>query len=144
MKQIPTVLTLVLLLLGGMAEATRPLPRLSFEEIQGEWIGQDEFGDVFRLNLDSQSSGSLGYIRPQWKDESVRAWVIGESEFDGVNLKVSVLDPEFGDFVLVGLARQTYMDLKIKGLSRSKIRIRFLRPEAWEGSLDRLRRGMET
>ena len=146
MKQITTlaIVTLLFLFCSGLAEARKPWPRLSFEQIQGEWIGQDEFGDVFRLNLESESSGSIGYVRPQWEDEGVRAWAIAELEFDGVTIKISVLDREFGDFVLVGFARANFMDLKIKGLSKSKIRIRFLRPNAWEGSLDRLRSGMET
>ena len=145
MKQIAALamVTLVLLLCGGSAEATKPWPRLGFEQIRGEWIGQDVFGDIFRLNLESENSGSVGCVRAQWEDEDVRTWAIGGVEFDGVTVKISVLDSEFGDFVLVGFARQNFMKLKIKGWEKSKIRIRFLRPEAWEGSLDRLRRGME-
>ncbi len=90
MKQITPlgIVALVFLLCSGLAEARKPLLRLSFDQIQGEWIGQDEFGDVFRLNLKSESSGSIGYVRPQWQEEGVRAWAIGEVEFDGVTIKI--------------------------------------------------------
>ena len=101
------------------------------------------FAGMAYAGKESATSGSIGYVTPQW-EEDVTVYPISEVQFDGVTIRIVVTDREYGNLVLVGFARENFMDLKIKGLyTRSKPQIRFLRPDAWTGSLERLRSGME-
>lgn len=129
---------------GSVVQALSDIPPIPFEKVRGEWIGQCALGDVFRLNIESKTAGSLGYLAPEWENEKVRVHDLAGVNFDGVIIQITVVDREFGDFSLEGLARENVLDLRIKGLYvKSEPRIRFVRPSNWGSALERLREEME-
>jgi len=124
--------------------AYKPNLPLQFTEVAGEWVGQCDTGDVFRLELGNDQSGSLGYVQPEWKDDEVTVYEIADLQFDGFQLLITLEHPEWGTIVLKGYAREQFMKLRVKGLyHRTKPRVSFVRATAWESVLDRLRSEMK-
>ena len=72
-----------------------------------------------------------------------KTYPIASIEFDGVTIRILVSDREYGEIELSGLARESFMTITISGLYGRAAKIRFVRPDAWTGSLERLRSGME-
>src|SRR4029434_6909426 len=111
-----TVLLAAIALLAWLPiQAYKPQPKLTLDQIAGQWIGQCPSGEVFALDLRSDGTGLLRYIKP-WDTTNITIYQIADTSFDGWTLRLNLSHRDYGNITLEGAALKHLMRLKIKKL----------------------------
>jgi hypothetical protein len=139
---IASVIAIQLGMTQGVFATSFP-PPVAMEEVAGEWIGQCQIGDVFRLSLTEDGTGNLGYVRAWDEDDKVVVYDVKKVKLENGAIRITLSHETWGKIVLEGTAFGKTMGLRVKGLyRRTEPELHLVRPEAWMLVLDRLRSRM--
>jgi hypothetical protein len=119
-------------------EATKPRLPLEPSAITGEWIGQSSTGHLFRLQLRTDGTATLGFCNTH--GEGLAVYASTHSEFDGYELVLTFSAP-YGEIRLSGPAYKHQLSLDVRGVfGRKKRPLTLVR----EGNLPLLLKQLES